>query len=384
MAELLGFTSRSESDDQIGTSILIVGSDVSIDRLKNGIEKWWWPRLLDQDLTIELYDNGSRSEDPRPSARDDLKSFVDSYEIIAGRREAVYDDGEHKERFRRTAGTRRGSWAAKSLPTEGSTGDSTDGSDGSSNTDEESLVNCIALMRSSRMVVRYFKVGRSRDADVPIEGVFVADPEIEQILRLSEPAEHSRWDERSHRLTEAQQGLVQSVLRGIRQRVQNWQARLRRSAEDAGGRIAPLERILAQFINGNVRTGPPPPPRGTDPFHLEFVNQGRTRANGESTVTAELRARLRDGLTDPVSLTVTVGVNLVANDNRSADGSIAIPTVSADSPEFTVESGETAKIEGILSPGQPLTIKVESEPFDEDWDVELSYAAVSGAGSETE
>jgi len=79
-----------------------------------------------------------------------------------------------------------------------------------------------------------------------------------------------------------------------------------------------------------------------------------------------------------------VGVNLVANDNRSADGSIAIPTVSADPPEFTVESGETAKIEGILSPGQPLTVKVESEPFDEDWDVELSYAAVSGAGNETE
>ena len=386
MARLLGFIPRSESDDQIGTSVLVLGSDVSMSRLKGGIEKWWWPRLRDQDLTIELYENGARYGDPRPLAREDLRNFVDSYEIVSGRREPDFSEGETKETFRRTTGSPRiGSWAAKSLATEESTRDSTDGSAGGSTSDEASLVNCMALMRSSRMVVQYLKVGRERDADIPIQGVYVADEEtINQILRMSEPPDHSDWQVNSPRLNEADRGIVQSVLRRVRQRVQSWQARLRPASDESGGRIAPLERLLAQFINGNVRTGPPPPPRGTDPFHLEFVNQGRTRSNGESTVTAKLRARLREELTEPVSLQVRVQVKVVANDNRSGDGSVAIPIVSADQPEFTVEPGGTARIEGILSPGQPLTINVESEPFDQDWDVELSFAAASGAGSETE
>lgn len=49
IAQKLGFTLRGEED--YGTSILIIGTKVSIESLKEGIETSWWLRLIDTELT---------------------------------------------------------------------------------------------------------------------------------------------------------------------------------------------------------------------------------------------------------------------------------------------------------------------------------------------
>ena len=84
MADNLFFSKREEND--IGTSILIIDTDLDIIKLKSAIEEYWWPKIYDHEVEIELY-KGINNEvkmidPPRPKLRESLKPFIRAYEII--------------------------------------------------------------------------------------------------------------------------------------------------------------------------------------------------------------------------------------------------------------------------------------------------------------
>src|SRR5260221_6273220 len=82
LAEKLGFSKRQKSDP--GTSILLIGTettqgDLSIERIRESIETWWWPRYIENRLDVELYEDEAKKEPPRPKKRTDLIDYIDCY-----------------------------------------------------------------------------------------------------------------------------------------------------------------------------------------------------------------------------------------------------------------------------------------------------------------
>lgn len=80
-AERLGFKRRGLSER--GTSLLIVDCGVDCEMLRDAIEEWWWPRLLDDELGLDvaLYEQGQRLAPPRPRKRPDLRPFIECFDL---------------------------------------------------------------------------------------------------------------------------------------------------------------------------------------------------------------------------------------------------------------------------------------------------------------
>ncbi|HXF52066.1 MAG TPA: hypothetical protein VNM43_10325, partial [Dehalococcoidia bacterium] len=80
LARSLGFVERTSA----GTSILVVDSQVDPDLLIEGIEDWWWPRLLDAKLQVEVEVDGA-SRHPRLRSNPRLAPFIQCYELAIGK-----------------------------------------------------------------------------------------------------------------------------------------------------------------------------------------------------------------------------------------------------------------------------------------------------------
>ena len=82
VAKKLGFELREEGD--LGTSILIVDATVDLRDLMIGVEDWWWPRIIDNKLDVEMLDADGGVSVPRPRKNEQLKPFIEAFEIARG------------------------------------------------------------------------------------------------------------------------------------------------------------------------------------------------------------------------------------------------------------------------------------------------------------
>ncbi|MGH9893867.1 MAG: hypothetical protein ACREA0_18165, partial [bacterium] len=117
MAKQLGFEPRGKADT--GTSILLVDATVDCDELRTSIEDWWWPRLLDESvgLDVELYEQGRRVEPPRPRSREHLRPFIACFDLALGRADPQ-GASEHAGTFNRLNNVPLGGYGLKVLPDE--------------------------------------------------------------------------------------------------------------------------------------------------------------------------------------------------------------------------------------------------------------------------
>ena len=67
LAGKLGFKVRAQGD--LGTSILIVDAIVDLAHLMIGVEDWWWPRLIEHKLDVEVHSADGGVSVPRPKKR---------------------------------------------------------------------------------------------------------------------------------------------------------------------------------------------------------------------------------------------------------------------------------------------------------------------------
>ena len=80
LAEQLGLHVRGENET--GTTAVILGNQLDLDGVTEGIERHWWPRILAGRLDVEVL--GERP--PQPLSRPDLRPFVRAWEILFGER----------------------------------------------------------------------------------------------------------------------------------------------------------------------------------------------------------------------------------------------------------------------------------------------------------
>ena len=361
LARELGIEVRDTSET--GLSILIVGATPDMDRLREGIETFWWPKLHDRELQIELWDDEKKLEPPRPLKRDDLRSFISCYDIAKG----VASPAKGKQDLRKLRpidGLKTGNLASEAIAIS---------EDFDPEENGDMFFNSLALIRRAKMVVEYAKVALPYGE--PVTSVYIADGEMDHTLMLSEPPAHDKWDSNSRRLTDKEASIVKALHDRLRNGVRAFQRELSGPVVAADARIKALEKHLGRFLQV-TKPGPPrPPPNNTDPIEVNLTEERKQNKDGEAVVSGEVRIKLRqDASVDSDIAKVIAKLQVLANDNESVDGEIPL-TISSTDPTFKTIAEEEAAAKVELTRDEFVRIMVESDPFDQDWTTKIAILA---------
>ena len=372
IAKKIGFT-RLEDDH--GTSLMIIGSSLDIDRLRNAVEHWWWPRLLSNKLAVELWVDDDPVDPPQALDVAHLKDHIACYTMIehGARPEGGRSKKQVFRQFRNQL--RPGVLALKGLED--------DRVEDAENAIDETLENTVALIRSGpRMVVDYLSI--SGAGDRKYVGVFLGHSDADEALHLSEPPSHDRWNPNSQRLSDAYpadldtrellKSMVVSIMDRIRTHARNFLKELNPVQEPPAIRGSTrLQQILAQVISTRTLSPPPPPPAHSDPFEVRIRER---RANGatESTVAATIRLGLReDAPMEAVEASVLIIAAVVMDDSmrRERSGRIALASMTVDGENAgAVVSKGRANV--VVRKDEEIVIEVESSPFNREYYAHLN------------
>lgn len=363
-AERLGFQRRRGAEDY-GTSILIVDSDVRDQQsLRKAVERWWWPRLLDEQLEVLVEANGEVCY-PEPRRQPSLAPFIECYRLAIG---ATEPTGPHqkRDRFYRVSGLSLGQYALQILPSDHEVA--------------EELVGTVALIRAPKMVVQYANVGYP---EPPTVGVFVADNDIDPILRLSEPPNHDRWDPQSRRLQIAQpdEATAREVVTAIGQRIKTQLRRFQREAtpprrpEDR--RITFLEQLLGSIFRSQARGGDGSSAEA-GPVEVRFREGPRAvpDATGRVITWAKVALRLRpDAESEALDTIVRVRVPILEDDHGS-EGDLLQILVEHDDQGALLPPVTEPEFNVLLSKKEWYTFTLSSAPYDPVWSTKIDVEVV--------
>jgi hypothetical protein len=163
--------------DELGTSVMIVDTDVALEDIVRGVEEFWWPRIQEGLLEPVFVDAEGREHFAKPASRSDLRPFIQAYDIAVGRAPQIAKRSYFKE-FNRVRGSSLGRLGLVVLPEPEHEEDDV----------PEDRQDSVALIRSPLMVVAYHR--KWHTGAPKLAGAFVAAPDVDNALRLSEPPAH--------------------------------------------------------------------------------------------------------------------------------------------------------------------------------------------------
>lgn len=353
MAERLGFQKRSQGE--LGTSMMILGCDLDIRKIREGIQNHWWPRMVDGDLDVELVDNGAPVSPPSPRKTKALAPYIQAYEKAQARTE-LNDESITVTEFRRSHGRKVG-WCAI-VP-----------ADRDEFPPEEDRphslkpmypdINEVALIRSPRMVVAYHELRSGPD----VVGAYVADDEIDPVLKLAEPPDHTRWAEDGGRLvTREDKTLVRGMDNRINRVVEELRKHLRGEVNEEPGSPKQLEQLMGRLF-GARRGGdePPPPP----PIDSKVTISTDTQVENDTGM-ARIRGRAVVKCKEAYDHTefdckVTIRVDVLGQDTRTVDEALGVRVYD---PNTGLASGNPAQWVR-MGRGRVATFEFESDLYDD-------------------
>ena len=380
LARRLGFFRRDRGD--LGTSIMVLGSEIDVDKLREAVEDYWWPRLESDKLEVELWrGNNEVLPPPEPLTRPELAPFLRCYRLIEDGNIPTADD-ERRRRMNAQSGKQRGHWALKALPPDSPDVHEDPGKD-------TNFKNTVALIRSGpQMVVQYLDTGGRAGGN--FAGVFVSHRDSEEALHLSEPAAHDAWNPNSERLRKADpdgerryKRLVEGILRTIKGRAREFQKSLSTATPPvhvSGTRK--LEQILARIMPARG-LGPQRPKPAGDPFRIR-INERRTNTAASSTVSARIQVGLRqDAPVDKAVARMSLRPTIVLDDNRQRSSSERLDLSSVTIDGRSVDHG--SPIDLAVSKSTMVSVEAESERFDRDLyaDLEVSLVLTANESPDT-
>jgi hypothetical protein len=356
-AAKLGFESRANGD--FGTTVLIVDSNVETAEILRGVEDWWWPRLIDHLLDVEVSHPDGTVEHPRPRKREDLRPFLECYDIAIGRAPPK-PKVEARKPLNKLDNTSLGTIGLKVLDRD---------ADDTYVVGEQRL-DAVALIRSPLMVVAYY---RQWPAQFPgVVGTFVASDEVDDVLRASEPPAHDRWDSEARRLQEPtgrDRQIVERVLSAIKRHLRQFQTGASPPPPAKPKRLSLLERTLASFLTASKGGTLPGPVPSNAPISLSYESEPHvmTTEDGRLRLAAAFSVRPKPDYDGEVLRLKVKAVCSIIEDGQAGD---ALPMVVNSS------SSEAADLDGWheveLSPGDVARFQCETEPYDNAWTVRFT------------
>jgi hypothetical protein len=358
LAMRLGFAARSK--EQIGTSVLVIDTALSEDEIVAGVEDWWWPRLVEGSIDVEVINAKGDKLVPRPRKRDHLRPFIDAFDIASGTAEPKQGSTKKKQ-FNKIHNLSMGTCALKVIEKTAEDNYSVG----------EERIDCVALIRELKMVVQYYK--RWQVGSPAIAGVYLADEEIDDILKLSEPPSHSVWDPNSARLRDAKgvnKEIVETILKRIKTEVKAFQKAASPPPPPKMRRLTLLECALAKMLAPSKKGPDPGPDKATAPIHLQYEDEPHALDAGAGALKtrATFSVRLKPDVDDDqVKIRVKIDCAVLADGDEKGDeitvstsvkGVVAKP--AADDPsafDFPLQKGDVARFFS------------ETEPYDATWSI---------------
>lgn len=229
---------------------------------------------------------------------------------------------------------------------------------------ENSTFGGIALVRGTGMVVNY--LGATSPEGAVTTGVFEADPEIDSILRMSEPPAHQVWDEHESRLSEAfpndGKKLVSSLNKRLQDSILDFRRKLPPPPPPSEYRLAQLESLLSKFVqSGNQNTPLPPAPER--PVSISVDKPTRVYTTGKPTDTTTISIGIRDDLDiEELDCTVRVDYHLLGDTSshviRSADCSVE----DENGSQLATAHGQEFQLKISSANQKKLTVKAPAIP----------------------
>lgn len=363
IAESIGLACRDANDvSQLGSSFLLLDPSIEPEELTRAISRNWWPALKDREFVVKVVTADGEELVPRPRSDKVLATFIRGYELAL-----TPQDNSVATEFAKKLG-RANPKPGVTLPT-GSVGLIADLTAWSypnevvDEADDPDLAHrsLVALVRGPRMVVEYLEVGTHPPF---VRGTFVADDEVDDLLRQSEPMAHDCWQ-----TNVAEEGVdpmapkvASSVERNIRDAVKDFRRRLRPPLpKEEDIRLPMLQDLFRRMIAGTGRVPPPPPPRDERLLSIGIDQHVEPASDGLVQLCAKVRLCLSENFDgDAADVGITLKYQFV-EDGRSGQ-SCAIRTQPPDG--FNETSAGTFR--GTLG-RHDVEFDICSVPYSSEW-----------------
>lgn len=376
IAAVLGFRVRSPADPQdLGSSFCLVEPTVTPDELKAAINRYWWPAIEDPRLRFRAsIQDGDQVIHPRPKQSTQLRSFVTAYEeaTTPPKKQVGKDPFRRRHEVWSRTGARLGvlsliaskQWSFPDLQAEES---------------EVPDASLVALLRRPRMVIEYLPLKQQAEDPPIVRGVFVADDNVDDHLRQTEPFGHDAWKHDGEDAPAQAREYAEEINRKVLGEVRKFRRALRPPPPPREKvRLTEWDRIMRAILRGDApsaegsRTSPggvpaPPIQRKRDlsiqpDIWRASLADGHLRAYGEVVF----------GFTDNFGgseAMVEVTLSLVRVEADKAGKLEEVPLRPITPPKDFVAVG-AQRWSGRLT-REGVAIAFESQPYSADWTLRL-------------
>ena len=261
----------ADHDDQLGTTFVLIDPVVQPHDLVEAIERNWWPAIKERRftpiVTEHLDGENPRRLVPRPMSNPVLAPFVRAYELAT-----VPQDNNVAHEFRADLGALPGALDGLAIGSIGIVADLDGWSYAVDNEDPDDEIkvrqsSLIALTRGPLMVVEYFEPWGMKTSPPFVRGIFVADEDVDDLLRQTEPKAHDSWVTNENGLEDGVDQkaprVAKHVLREIGRAARRFQQSLRPPVpppEDV--HLSALAKLFKSVARGGGPITPPQPPDG--------------------------------------------------------------------------------------------------------------------------
>jgi len=376
-AAQLGLDVRSPADDRrTGTTFLIVDPTITASELKKAIERYWWPAMLNplETLRVRIRDyDGSDASPIVPHGDEHMAPLVRAYQIATSK---TPPQGENEQRV--DFGDVRGSdgnlyeLGSLALIADPSGWSFPDKAAGGEIVEHRSMV---ALVRGPRMVVNYRTFAKLGTPHV--RGVFIADQDVDDLLRLTENPTHTKWDPDVRLPDSPAPSIAKAVGEEVRAALIEFQRKFAPPAPKPDSRSLPVLEELSRLMRGKRMIPPTPEPRQV---HISLTEAAHTETYGDALkCKARVRFRVADWVWDKISETVVkvqVSLSIAYVEDGGRGGDLKI-TATPSNPGFTATGAKSGKtvFHGLLGKGDEVEFSVASETYSPDWTVRFTPAA---------
>ena len=376
-ASYLGLDVRSLDDDLgTGTTFLLVDPTITATELKKAIERYWWPAMLDplETLNVRIRDyDGSDASPSVPYGDEHVAPFIRAYQMASSKTPPQTENEQRVDfaKVRASDGNfyELGSLALIADPSGWSFPDRASGGEA---VDHRSM---IALVRGPRMVVNYRTY--SRLGTPHIRGLFIADQEVDDLLRQTENPTHTKWDPDVRLPDNPAASIAKAVRDAVRAAVVDFQGRFAPPAPKPDSRSLPVLEELSRLMRGKKLVPPLPEPRQV---LISLTEAAHTEIHGDAVkCKARVKFRVADWVWDEITekeVKLQVSLTIGYVEDGGLGGKLGI-TATPSNRKFTNASTKGGKeiFHGPLEKGDEVEFSVSSESYSPDWTVRFTPAA---------
>jgi len=396
IADNLFFTKRKEND--VGTSILIIDTDLDIFKLRRAIEDYWWPKINDHEVEIELYKGRNNElspiDPPRPKLRESLKPFIRAYEIINKIQKTSESDIKVFQALKSESLTieKPATLGLQQIQEDDIESFVNDESEeviadfNDSGSLEKSKLRKVALMRHPKMIIDYLAIG-SQVMNVYGVGVFVTNPKskhMDTILKMSEPQSHEKWEPKAKRLKRLEfdgklfpdgEKFVSSINTNISRNFRGYLSSLKKAdTKEVDTEFKKLSRLLGQYLKPLSESGPGGESESR-PISIQYYKDPTIDiSNGKNVLSAIVDLSISKNYEDEeLHFYLKPKLKILGHNDKNTQDSVDIDSISLDSNttgiDFEYDENQKQAYLALLQSSGKARVHIKSNPYDALWTI---------------